>query len=275
VLAAASLLCSSGAWASNEPEADPIAKTVAEAERYAAQAYAAYQKKDYAEAVALYQEALQAAPSADALFNIARIYDLGLRDRPLAITFYRRYVSDPGATPERIKRTNQRLTELKDAELAETETDPSTHPVAAPVVAAPAVAETLAAASWAADPGREGDSAWSNWSIAALTSGAAGTVALSVGIGYAVALKSAAGRANHECDGNDCRSQSGVEAAQAAARYERVANLGLGIGGGLLAGAALMWLLEPDSPQASRQAAVQLAPIAGASELGATLTGSW
>jgi hypothetical protein len=269
-LAAAVLLFSSGVWASPDLAAASSPPGVAEAERSAAQAYDAFQRRDYASAVALYQRAFEAAPSADALFNIARVYDLGLRDRPLAITFYRRYVSDPGATPERIKRANERLTELREAEAAELSTRP-----AAPQAMQPAAAGAPARAPASAPLGQDSGNDWSGLKIAALASGAAGAVLLSVGAGFGISLLSTAERANRECDGNDCSSQRGVGAARAAARDARWANWGLGVGGGLLAGATLMWLLDPGAEQAAPPASMKLSPIAGAGELGVALAGSW
>lgn len=266
-LAAAGLLCSAGAEASPEPEAGSTPAAVAEAELSAAQAYDAFQRKDYASAVALYQKAFEAAPSADALFNIARVYDLGLRDRPLAITFYRRYVSDPGATPEGIKRANERLTELREAEVAELETRP-----AAPRAAPPAPTPVVVPAS--APSEQDAGAGWSGLKTAALASGAAGAVALAVGVGFGVSLLSTADRANRECDGNACSSQRGVDAARAAARDARWANWGFGVGGGLLAGAALMWLLDPGTDPAA-EAGMTLSPSAGAGELGVALAGRW
>jgi tetratricopeptide (TPR) repeat protein len=269
-LAAAGLLFSSGAGASPELDTVSVPPDVAQAELSAARAYDAFQRGDYASAVALYQQALDAAPSADALFNIARVYDLGLRDRPLAITFYRRYVSDPGATPERIKRANERLTELREAEAAELSTRP-----AAPQAMQPAAAGAPAAAPASAPLGQDSGNDWSGLKIAALASGAAGAVLLSVGAGFGISLLSTAERANRECDGNDCSSQRGVDAARAAARDARWANWGLGVGGGLLAGATLMWLLDPGAEQAAPPASMKLSPIAGAGELGVALAGSW
>jgi tetratricopeptide (TPR) repeat protein len=268
-LAAAGLLFSSGAWASPELDAGSSPPDVAAAELSAAQAYDAFQRRDYASAVALYQKAFEAAPSADALFNIARVYDLGLRDRPLAITFYRRYVSDPGATPERIKRANERLTELREAEIAELTTRPTAPPAAQPAPAPPPIA-VPAIAPLEQDAGSE----WSSSTVAALTLGAAGAVALGVGVGFGVSLLSTAERANRECDGNECSSQRGVDAARAAARDARWANAGLAVGGGLLAGAAIVWLLDPGAEQAP-PAAMKLSPTAGAGELGVALAGRW
>jgi tetratricopeptide (TPR) repeat protein len=269
-LVAAGLLFSSSAWASPELDAVSSPPDVAEAELSAARAYEAFQRRDYASAVALYAKAFEAAPSADALFNIARVYDLGLRDRPLAITFYRRYVSDPGATPERIKRANERLTELREAEIAELSTRPAA-PRAVPPPPTPEPVALPASAPLEQDAGAD----WSGLKVAALAAGAAGAVALSVGAGFGISLLSTADRANRECDGNDCSSQRGVDAARAAARDARWANWGLGVGGGLLAGATLMWLLDPGAEQAAPPDSIKLSPIAGAGELGVALAGRW
>src|SRR6187549_514967 len=85
----------------DEPAASE-SSAVTLSEQRAAEAFSAYSNKDYAAAVALYLQAYQAAPSGSILYNIARIYDTKLADRPLAITFYRRYIADPGAYTERI-----------------------------------------------------------------------------------------------------------------------------------------------------------------------------
>jgi tetratricopeptide (TPR) repeat protein len=269
-LAAAGLLFSAGAWASPEPDAGSSPLDVAEAELSAVHAYDAFQRQDYASAVALYQKAFEAAPSADALFNIARVYDLGLRDRPLAITFYRRYVADPGATPARIERANERLTELREAEIVELTTRP-----AAPQAVQPAPGREPVVVAASAPLEHDAGGEWSGLEIAALTSGAAGAVMLGVGVGYGVSLLSTAERANRECHGNDCSSQRGVDAARAAARDARWANWGIGVGGGLLAGATLMWLLDPGDEQAAQPASMKLSPVAGAGELGVALAGRW
>ena len=113
---------------------DPTATespAVALSERRAAEGFEAYTRKDYAAAVALYLNAYQAAPSGSILYNIARIYDTKLGDRPLAIIFYRRYIADPGAYTEHVELANQRLTELRKAELLATQL------AEAPAVAAP------------------------------------------------------------------------------------------------------------------------------------------
>ena len=97
-----------------EPHAP--ASAVDKAEAYAANAYDAYQRKDYTTAVTLYRQAYETAPTADILFNIARIYDIGLGDRAMAMLFYQDYVVDPEAEDARIEVAFERIGQLQAAE---------------------------------------------------------------------------------------------------------------------------------------------------------------
>ena len=101
--------------------ADP--SSVSLAERRAADAFTAYNKKEYAAAIALYLEAYDAVPSGSILYNIARIYDLKLHNRPSAIAFYRRYLADPGAQTDLVDISNQRLHELRGAQIGTARVD--------------------------------------------------------------------------------------------------------------------------------------------------------
>ena len=241
---------------------DAAAQRVAEAEALAERAYAAYVARDYAAAVALYSHAFERAPSADALFNIARIYDMGLRDRALAISFYRRYLSDPGASPDRIQRANVRLAELRLAEQAELTVPPA--PEAAPR------AQPNEPPAAAADE----SAGLSGWQIAAIVAGTTGAVATGLGAVYGVTVLSDAERANENCDGDRCQSQVGIDAARAASRHATVATWGVAAGASLMAGGALLWLLDPGADAPPRPD-VRVDPIASASELGLALSGRW
>jgi len=253
------LALSAGAGATENPATDAAARRVTEAEALAERAYAAYVVRDYAAAVALYHQAFERAPSADALFNIARIYDFGLRDRSLAMSFYRRYLGDPGALPERIQRANQRLAELRLAEQAELAPLPS--PRASGTAPVPATAETATAGGL------------SSVRIAALATGAVGAVAAGVGAAFGMTVLSDARRANDDCNGDRCRSQVGLDAADAASRHATLATWGIAAGAGLMASGALLWVLDPGADV--RDADVRVDPVAGASELGLALSGKW
>jgi tetratricopeptide (TPR) repeat protein len=186
---------------------------IALAEQKAAQGFDAVQAKRFAEAVALYLEAYAAAPSADMLYNIARIYDTRLGDRPLAIHFYRRYIADPGAVAGRVQIGNERLAALREAELA----------VPAPALVAPA----------------------SDWSTAEATGAilaATGVVGIGIGAGFGIAAMAEAHTARRLCDGNVCREQAGIDAAESATQHARVSTIGFASGGVLLALGAALYL---------------------------------
>jgi tetratricopeptide (TPR) repeat protein len=265
------LLVSPRTVSAGELEGDPGDGQVALAEQKAAQAFAAYEAKSYPEAVALYIEAYQAAPNADMLFNLARIYDTKLGDRPLAINFYRRYIAEPGAVADRIQLANERLALLREAELA------ATQPMAratseAPAEAAPAPAPPVS------EPTEAGLS--TPETIGVIT-GAVGVVALGVGTGFGVAALSETNTARDLCEGRVCQEQRGIDAAASASDHAAVSTVALVSGGALVAiGAALYFLLGDDPPEAPLPApksgvelGARLSPALGGVSVG--LGGSW
>jgi len=219
------------AWAEPAP---PPAGDVTLSERYAARAFEAYKRKDYQSAIALYQKALEAAPSADILYNIARIYDLGLRDRALAISFYSRYANDPGAVPNRIEVATKRLGELRAAELAAV-TPPPAEPAAPTAVVAP---QPPPAAS--VPP----KSTSSGLTTGAIVAGSIGLVGVGLGVGFGLAAQSDLEESDRYCDGNQCTSQLGVDAAKDANREANIATVGFAAGGTLLALGAILWIVS-------------------------------
>ena len=236
---------------------------IALAEQKAAQAFEAYQGKRFAEAVALYIEAYGAAPDADILYNVARIYDTKLGDRPLAINFYRRYIGDPGAVADRIQLANERLVALREAELA---ASPPAAPRAAPAVAAPVPVV--------------GARSWSKTEVTGVVMAATGVVALGVGAGFGLAAMSEARTSRDLCDGSVCREQRGIDAAKKATDHALVSTIGVASGGALLAlGAAFYFWLggepseRPEQAAGSLELGAQLAQSAGGWSL--ELAGSW
>jgi serine/threonine-protein kinase len=225
------------------------------AEQRAAQAYDAYQKKDYTTAVALYLEAFKAAPSADLLYNIARIYDAKLGDRQLAITFYRRYVADPGAVAERIKRANDRLVELRDAEIAAGDR----------VTREPRPA-----------PAREPTSRSSALPAVGVALGVAGVVGLAVGTGFGLAARSKSDSAKPFCNGGACTSQRGVDDLHDASNSATVSTVAFVAGGALLAGGIALYLWGGNRKQGERETtALQVGAVATSSQCALEVAGSW
>lgn len=242
-----------------------VAPDVPLSERYAARAFEAYRLRDYPNAITLYQKALDAAPSADILYNMARVYDVGLRDRALAISFYSRYVGDPGAVPKQIENANKRLVELRAAEAAALAPAPPT-PVAPPIPA-----ETPAPPPVAARV----DSS-SGLSLGAVLAGSVGLVGIGLGVGFGFAAKSDLDESERYCNGNQCTSQRGVDAAKSAAREANVATVGFAAGGALLALGSVLWLMNDASEERPELAGgLGWSPHIGPGELSLSVSGSF
>jgi hypothetical protein len=239
------------------------------AESKADQAFRAYQSKRFAEAVALYMDAYNAAPNADILYNVARIYDAKLLDRPLAMNFYRRYITDPGAVADRIQIANERLLALREAELAATQPTREVEPPAA----APAIDTRSAAVHAAPEPG------WSTAEVLGAVLAGTGVVALGVGTGFGIAAMGETQTVNDLCEDNVCSEQRGIDSAQRARDHAAVSTIGLASGGALLALGAVLYFwvgAEPSpplAPEPNPSLGARLTGMPGG--LGVELGGSW
>jgi tetratricopeptide (TPR) repeat protein len=265
-----------GAASAREIGDDGAADTeIAAAEQKAAQAFQAYRERRFGEAVALYLEAYRAAPSADILYNVARIYDAKLGDRPLAISFYRRYIADPGAISDRIQIANERLVTLRDAELAATRPSP----------AAQGAPESGAAVPASGAPAQGAASAGSGWNGAEVTGvllGATGIVALGVGAGFGLAALQERETMRDLCEGNVCSEQRGIDSAASASDHATVSTIAFASGGALLALGAAFYFWLGDEPSESRGQAsdttdtrLRLGAGATAGGLSLELGGAW
>lgn len=79
------------------------------AEELAQQAFDAYSKGEYIQAIALYKKAYQASSAGVILFNIANVYDKKVKDKEQALDYYRRYLRSGDTEPELVKRASERL----------------------------------------------------------------------------------------------------------------------------------------------------------------------
>jgi hypothetical protein len=245
------------------------------AEQTAARAFQAYREKRFAEAVALYLDAYRAAPSADILYNVARIYDAKLGDRPLAISFYRRYISDPGAVADRIQTANERLVALRDAELAATQPTSSSE-------GAPARGGGAPARSAPAPAPAEPESSWNGAEVTGAVLGATGIVALGIGTGFGIAALNERQTMRDLCEDNVCSEQRGIDAAASASDHATLSTIAFASGGALLAlGAAFYFWLGDEPSEGPRQASdtpdtrLRLGAGATAGGLALELGGAW
>jgi hypothetical protein len=262
---------SSLARAGDPPQASE-SRNVGVAERRAAEAYDAYTRKDYVSAVALYLEGYDASPSATILYNIARIYDTKLVDRPLAMTFYRRYITDPGADTERIRFANERLTELRAAEALSADL---AHATPGASSAKPTPLATPNAAPPLAVEGERGG--WSALRWTGATLGVLGIAGVSVGTVWGLAAASKASTARQTCAGSRCTTQTGVDAAHAASEKATISTVGFVVGGALLAaGTALFFAgAEKKGPERPSIAKLDWDASVNSSELTLGLKGTW
>ncbi len=253
---------------------------IALAEQYSARAFEAYERKSYTEAVALYERARASAPSADMLYNLARIHDLGLRQPALAIDYYRRYSADPEAVPDRVEIAKERMAALEAAALDSTErtateraatqrrdasVNDSPRAALAPPSRAPASPSSLAPAA----------SSWTALRVTALAVGGVGIVGIGIGAGFGLSARAETDTWERYCAGNDCTSQRGVDAADSAARQADVATLGFAAGGVLVAVGAVLWWMGGPAENPSHVTALRLSPVAPGSELGWSVSGSF
>jgi hypothetical protein len=245
-------------------------------EQRAAEAFQAYSKKDYAGAVALYLQAYDAAPSGSILYNVARIYDTKLGDRPLAITYYRRYIADPGAYVERIAFANERLKQLREAETLSQELEDAEPPSKQ---TPPSEARTNAVTEPHAPPlapdATESARGWSAMRYTGVVFGGAGLLALGTGAAFGLRAMAKANTAQQVCDGNACSSQRGVDAANSAKDAATAADIGLIAGAGLLAVGTALFVLGGRHSREASPAALRFDTRASRSALALEVSGQW
>jgi tetratricopeptide (TPR) repeat protein len=239
------------------------------AEALAAQAFAAYAQQDYAAAVSLYRQAYDASRSADILFNIARIYDIALRDRSAAMTFYQQYIIDPDAEDERVDIAFERIAALEPAHARARSGSASTGADRAPPRRAAMPLPAPARVDSKAEP-------WTALRVGAIVAGTVGLVGVGLGAGFGVAALSDASTAREYCNGDVCRSQQGLDAVRAASKNADIATVSFVLGGSLIAaGAAMLWLEGDGAPGSREVARLEWSPRVTSSELGLGLSGSW
>ena len=104
--------------------------------------------------------------------------------------------------------------------------------------------------------------------------GVVGLAGIGIGAGFGLSARSDADTAKSLCDGNQCATQRGVDAAEDASRKATISTVSFVAGGALTAlGTILLFAGSSDSGPERDSASVQLAPYAGPGSFGTQLSG--
>jgi tetratricopeptide (TPR) repeat protein len=241
-------------WA-EPPVTPPDAAKAAQGEALAEKGYALYQEGKYSDALSAYLRAYDLTGAGMILFNIANIYDLKLRELELASDYYRRYLRAPDATPELVRKANDRLEGLK---LQTLPPPPQNSPKGSgPSPEAPA--ETS-----------------SGWRTAGLVVGGVGLVSLGVSGVFALQARSKDKEADKYCDAlSQCepRGLSLGDDAKSAATVSTITFAGGLVA--LAAGAAMFFAAPSRSAPAKSSVGLRAVPSLGPQNAGFALAGSW
>ena len=246
----------------SSPHSDPAAE---QAESIASRAFEVYGKGDYAAALALYQQVLKITPAAAIYFNVGNIFDKKLGDPKQAIEYYRKCVAAPDVTAELSLKASARIEALRQ-DLAQKQ-------AATPEVSAKpeksAKAEDVVAPPPPADPSKM-------FKIGGGVALGVGAVALGVGLGFGADALTKVNRAKEVCEGARCTTQAGVD-DMAGAGSSATASTALVLVGAVSAavGVTLFVFAARKAPREPAKAGLRLSPIAGPSQAGLTLSGSF
>jgi hypothetical protein len=204
------------------------------------------------------------------IYNIAKIYDTKLGDRSLAMTFYRRYIAEPGADSTRVREANERITALREAEIAASEQPESTSDK-------PPKERSTKEPKAAPAPAPVAESGMTGMQTTGLVLGGVGLVGIGVGAFFGLGAMSDNSTAKDYCSGNVCTDQKGVDAAKDASGKATISTIGFGVGGALLATGAVLMLVGGSSTveRPPSTAGLTLVPSAGRRSLGLSLDGRW
>jgi tetratricopeptide (TPR) repeat protein len=241
-------------WA-DQPSGHPDSK-VAQGEALAEQAYSLYKEGRFSEAVAAYLRAYEMTGSSVILFNVANIYDRKLRELDLAAEYYRRYLRAPDATPELVRKANDRLEALK------LQTTPAPPSSGAPTPAPTTPVET------GPDP---------TWRTLGLVVGGLGVISLGVSGAFAVQAKNKDDDAKRYCTGKECSDPRGPSLGDEAVTAANVSTITFATGLAALAGGAFLFFAAParGAPTTGSTRGIRAVPNLGPQTAGLTLVGGW
>jgi len=240
--------------ATNATSIDAPARTPApSAQELADRAYELHEAGDYPAAIAAYLKAYEASSAAVTLLNIATIYDRKLHERQLAVEYYRRYLRAPDAEPDLVQKATERLTALKQVEVAL-------------VPVAPAAATT------ATDTGAP--SRPSGVRTAGFVVVTAGITTLGASMVLGLLAKGKNDDANGMCKGDVCASSEGVNLAHQANALATASTVTFCASLVFAASGLTMIVLAPGTSD-PRSARLALAPSFGMHGAGLDLGGAF
>jgi hypothetical protein len=202
---------------------DEVDATSLRAEKLADDAFARASRGAYREAIELYVQANEVAPSAALSFDVAWLYDKHLAAPGLALEWYRRSVAAPDIAPGLRARAEERIAALESSEKTSAP-GASTSPL---------------------PPKTETNGAWSPLRTWAILAGGTGVVALGIGVGFAVVAKTKDTQAGRYCDGDRCTDARALTLTDEATSAATIANVAIVTGAVFVAGGVTLWLLAP------------------------------
>ncbi|HCP46616.1 MAG TPA: hypothetical protein DIU15_11260 [Deltaproteobacteria bacterium] len=261
MLLAIGLLCSlpsSSAWAEELGAA-------AAAEAANQRGLEAYAEGRYPEAVEAMLEAYQHFPDPALLFNVARIYE-AMDEPALALSTYERFVQDPEADPDTVRRALEALSTLRDEgrrrpntpELKEIGSDAAdsgatraapTEPEGGAATPMPSSEAAMSASAKTSPPSRRP-------SPAPFLLAGGGAAFLGVGVGFAIT----AGQSYARATDLESSYEERLAAQQSGPTQALTADVLAGVGAGMVAAGIVAALIETLRPRNSQ---VVVAPWGG------------
>ena len=245
------LLFVAGPAMADSPDADP-ATQAATAEEHSLRGVELYQAGKLPEAVTEMLKAYELAPEAGLLYNIARIYHK-MDQTDLAQHYYKEFVKDPGADPDRVAKALAHLGTLEKQAAA------AARPAVAPASAPTQAPTVVRASSESSGGGGLQAAAWVTLGVSAatlITGGLLGGLALS-----------AAG----DVSDSNASYDDKLHAQDSAKSLALGADVTLGIGAALAATSIILFIVGSGGDDEDSSSAT-LAPLLGPGSAGAAFT---
>jgi hypothetical protein len=233
------------------------------------QAYELTVENKYSEAIGAYMKAYELSHAGAILFNIATIYDRKLRERSLAMEYFRRYLQATDAVPDFARKAAERLSELKEEEAAEARTRSSV--AVAPSPPASTATDTTSLPE-SAPPANTGVSPLKP---VGLVLGAIGLVGVGSSLGFGAIAQSRNSDANRYCSATACSTSQGVTLEHQAGDFATAATVAFISGASLLAIGVTLFLVAPRRGTTPSAGSFAVQPTVGASSGGLRVEGSF